>query len=402
MQWRRGVGRAGLLRRAIARRVQQRRAIGGVLRERVVAMLRSDRYRVCDAGALRKPDRSGSALDVASNDYLGLTHVPRETWSGAGASRLVFGTKPAHRRLEAAVARWLGTECAVLFSSGYAANLAVVGALALPEDHVVADALNHASLIDGVRLSGAARTVCPHLSVEAVDEALRVPSSGAKWVVTESYFSMDGDVPELAALAGLTHRHHAGLIVDEAHALGVFGPQGRGLCAEAGIRPTALVGTFGKAFGLQGAFVAGSADLIRLIWNRGRSFVYSTAPSPTLCAAVEARLGQVRAAEASRRRLEGLGAALRSALAAGGAQVVAGRGPIVPVVLGHERRALACAAWLAQQGIRAVAIRPPTVPEGAARIRLTVKATFTWDDIQRVADAVLGFSAAMSAAGEQL
>jgi 8-amino-7-oxononanoate synthase len=236
-------------------------------------------------GLLREPPAPSTAhprlLDLCSNDYLG---YGAEAWpnpavarSGAGASRLVSGSDPSHEEAEVTLASWLGAEAALLFSSGYAANTGVLAALARPGDIIVSDALNHASIIDGCRLSGASVRVVPHGDAAAVDAALAASTGAAhRWVVTEAYFSMDGDSPDLPSLRTICDRRDAALIVDEAHALGVFGPRGTGLCAAAGVRPDVLVGTASKALGLQGAFVVGPRRLRLWLWNRARSFVFST------------------------------------------------------------------------------------------------------------------------------
>jgi 8-amino-7-oxononanoate synthase len=331
-------------------------------------------------------------LDLCSNDYLGYA---RDPWpalnarSGAGASRLVSGDRAAHAAAEEAIADWLGTEAALLFSSGYAANVGTVAALAGPGDVIVSDALNHASLIDGCRLSGATIRVVPHLDTAAVEAAL-VAAKGARrrWVLTESYFSMDGDIPDLPALRAITRRHDAALLVDEAHALGVFGPEGRGLCAEAGVTPDVLVGTGGKALGVHGAFVAGSRHLRLWLWNRARSFVFSTGISPALAELTAARVARVRADEAARRQLADRGGQLRGILAELGAPGVrTGRGPVIPWVLGDAAAAVALSQNLRVEGVLVQAIRPPTVPPGTARLRVTASANLTDGDLRRAMEA---------------
>ena len=336
------------------------------------------------------PSREGAALlNLCSNDYLGYASDP---WpeglvgcSGAGASRLVSGNFSAHQSAEAALASWLGTESALLFSSGYAANVGTVAALAGRGDVVVSDALNHASLIDGCRLSGAEVRVVPHLDLAATEAALAdAGSARCRWVITESYFSMDGDSPDLVRLRAICDRHDAALVLDEAHALGVFGAQGRGLAAEAGVTPDVLIGTAGKSLGLHGAFVAGSSALRLWLWNRARSFVFSTGVSPVLAAAVSHRVGRVATDDRGRARLEARGSQLRSGLAALGVPGVAhGRGPILPWVLGGSEATVARSRHLRQHGILVQAIRPPTVPSGTARLRITVHSRLTSEDVER-------------------
>ena len=332
-----------------------------------------------------------ACIDASSNDYLGLGArvVSRETHgnTGAGASRLIHGTAPEHLRLEAELAAWVGSESALLFSSTYAANAGLISALGVRESVIISDSANHASIIDGARLGKAEIQVVPHLDLEAMRVALQA-ARGARscWVVTESYFSMDGDGPDLAALRELCDAHDACLIVDEAHALGVFGPAGAGRCAEAGVRADVLVGALGKAVGSNGGFVSGSNALRTFLWNRARSFVFSTAPSPLLAELTREQLGATRTGDDLRQQLATNSAALRRLLADAGLQLTPGSfGPIVSLVLGENDRVLAVAQRLRNSGVLAQAIRPPTVPKGGARLRLTVKATFSWSDVERLA-----------------
>lgn len=338
-------------------------------------------------GLLRVPvPGGGERLILCSNDYLGYGEEP---WpgeplpGGAGASRLVSGDHPAHAQLEQELARWLGVEAALVFSSGYAANVGVLSALAGPGDVIVSDTLNHASIIDGCRLSGATIVVAPHNAPGAVDDVLgRSASARRRWVVTESYFSMDADVADLGRLREICDRHDAALIVDEAHALGVFGAQGGGLCREAGVRPDVLVGTLGKAVGLQGAFVAGSADLRAWLWNRARSFVFSTGLSPALAGAAAARVQQVAANELGRRYLHERANQLRAGLAALGIQAM-GRGPIIPWQIGDPAETVRRSLVLRDQGVFVQAIRPPTVPAGTSRLRITAHAKLSGAQVER-------------------
>lgn len=328
-------------------------------------------------------------LDLSSNDYLGLAgqplNLPSAAPGGAGASRLIHGTRAPHRELEHRLAVWLETEDALLFSSGYAANVGVLTALAQPGDLVVSDQLNHASLIDGCRLSRAEVAIVAHRDLGAIARALEQSSNQTVWVVTESYFSMDGTLCDLAALGELLARHrNAHLVLDEAHALGVFGPRGRGLAALAGVQPAALIGTFGKAFGLQGAFVAGSNALCAWLWNRARSFIYSTASSPALAEATKHRLELVAGAGAGRIRLAEIAEEFHVQLEGRfpGRNVEGSRGPIAPLLIGDPGRAVAAAAQLAEAGILTQAIRPPTVPPGTSRLRLSLHAALTPGDLE--------------------
>jgi 8-amino-7-oxononanoate synthase len=341
-----------------------------------------DRARREDLLRERGPAGDPPAVSFCSNDYLGLAQTPAPgAASGAGASRLVGGDRAVHAELEAAAAQLVGHPSALVFTSGYAANLGALSALAGPGDLVVSDALNHASIIDGARLSRARVEVVPHLDVGAVARALDGRRERRAFVVTESYFSMDADSPDLPALRALCDRAGAALVVDEAHALGVLGPDGRGLCAEAGVAADVLVGTFGKAFGAGGAFVAGCEAVTRWLWNRARSFVFSTGLSPAV--AVAALAGLRRATDDRQRRHQVLGASvqLRQGLAALGLHVL-GTGHIVPWVLGDAAAAMRTAAALRDRGLDVRAIRPPSVPPGTARLRLTVTAAHRSADIE--------------------
>jgi len=374
---------------------------------------RNELERLAEQSLLRVPDdgevrdgveqqasrRGVPFVDVSSNDYLGMSgrrvgpdgrfmedwktespvegaEVSRETSVGAGASRLLAGTHPAHRELEGELAAWLGHESALVFSSGYAANVGALSALLGPSDQVFSDALNHASLIDGCRLARAKIQVFPHGDAQALQRRLAQSTcQGRTWIVTESLFSMDGDPAPLPALADLARKFGAGLYVDEAHALGVMGPEGAGLCRELGVQPTVLLGTFGKALGTQGAFLALPNLLRTFLWNRARAFVYSTAPSPLLAFLTLRHLHQVRAAEPARARLRELGDSVRATLAAEGIPTIPeASGPIIPILVGESARALLLAEQLRAEGILVFAIRPPTVPAGTARLRLTLTA----------------------------
>jgi 8-amino-7-oxononanoate synthase len=365
----------------------------------------------------RPSPRRPTTLSFCSNDYLGLaSRSAPPASSGAGASRLIAGERDEHRRLERAFATWLGVEEVLAFSSGYAANVGAVSALAGPGDLIVSDALNHASLIDGARLSRARVAVVPHGDAGAVARALAQRSEARAWVLVESYYSMDADGPDLAGLRAVCDAHGAALYVDEAHALGVLGPAGRGRCAEAGVIPDVLVGTLGKAFGSQGAFVAGRAVLREWLWNRARSFVFSTGLAPVSAAAGVRALQEVIEHPELAARVRDLAARLRSGLLAAAAATadgavvapgsdaqvepprVLGFGHVVPVVLGAPARALRWAAQMREHGVDVHAIRPPTVPAGASRIRMTVTAEHRAEDIDRAVDAFASAARAEAAA----
>jgi len=323
-------------------------------------------------------------INLASNDYLGLAGDPRlatavkaaldEDGIGAGASRLVVGNHREHVRLESAVADWLRSEAVRSFNSGYAANVGVLTTVMRAGDVVFSDELNHASIIDGCRLSRATVRIYPHRDTAALARKL-AQAGGARRriVVTESLFSMDGDLADVGEIAQLCRAHDAALVVDEAHAIGVLGPEGRGLCAEHGVVPDILIGTFGKALGCFGAFAATTRSIADLLWNRARTLVFSTGLPPVVAAASTAAVAIARSGEGDDRRrvLAGHARALRAALPdARGAETSA----IVPVVIGDDREVMRVTARLLEHGVFVQGIRPPTVPDGTARLRIGLTA----------------------------
>jgi 8-amino-7-oxononanoate synthase len=304
---------------------------------------------------------------------------------GSGGSRLLGGDSEEHQALEADLASWLEVPATLAFSTGYAANVGALSALLERDDVVVSDERNHASLIDGIRLSKARPVVVPHNDLSAIDDALASAGGRRSWVVTESYFSMDADGPDVGALRQICDRRDATLVLDEAHALGVFGARGRGRAAEAGVHPDVLLGMFGKAFAGAGAFAAGDASLRRWLWNRARSFVFSTAPPSALVRSLRATLPRVIGADARRRQAFASADRLRRGLRDLGARVI-GFGPVVPVVIGSSEDAVDCAARMSALGIPTRPVRPPTVAPGTARIRLVVNAGHTFDMIDDTLD----------------
>jgi 8-amino-7-oxononanoate synthase len=361
-------------------------------------------YRTPDDGSRRRECIAWASqlhvvpIDASSNDYLGYagTVVSRETSDfdhamGAGASRLIHGTRPVHTQLETMLSDWLGLPASLLFSAGYAANVGILSSLPQQGDLILSDSLNHASIIDGCRLSKADVTVFPHLDLGTLQTLLQQESTRRRsWVVTESYFSMDGDSPDLGQLRALCDQYGAPLLVDEAHALGVFGPQGSGLCRQFGVKPDVLVGTFGKALGTQGAFACSSGLVRDWLWNRARSFVYSTATSPFLAQATLQSVHRTRRDDTARRRLFKIVADLRQRVAEAGVPVLkSSHGPIVPVIMGTPERAVAASEQLLGRGILVQAIRPPTVSRSTSRLRVTLNATLTDGDVQRLADAIV-------------
>ena len=338
-------------------------------------------------------------LNFSSNDYLGLasdpvlrTRLDEVGIVGASASRLIVGHLEEHERTEEALATFVGLPRALLFSSGYAANVGAIPALVGPGDLVLSDAWNHASLIDGCRLSRAHVEIYPHANVDALETLLRAHRGSARHalVVTDAIFSMDGDLAPLRALADLARRHDAWLYVDEAHSVGVRGPAGAGLCMELGVKPDVLLGTLGKAFGVAGAFVAGAPELREWLVNVARSFVFATGFPVALLPVIRAAVAAVAAADDRRNQLARHADRLRQALRELGLDVP-GEAAIVPVVLGSNERALAVAGGLRDLGILGLAIRPPTVPPGTARLRLTPMATHTAAQVESVIEALRSF-----------
>jgi len=340
-------------------------------------------------------------LCFCSNNYLDLANHPdlidaatdaaRRYGTGTGASRLVSGSMTVHHKLEEAVARLKRTDAALLFPTGYMANLGTIPALVGRGDTIFCDRLNHASVFDGCRLASATLRVYPHRDADALDHLLRRERGGRTLVVTDSVFSMDGDLAPLPDLLEVCERHGATLMIDEAHATGVMGATGRGAAEHFGIEPgriPVLMGTLSKAVGSIGGYVAGSTDLIDLLLNRARSFIYTTAPPPPACAAAAAGLRLIQAEPQRRTALWERTRQLHDGLRRLGLDIGPSQTPITPVIVGDARAALALAQKLLERGILAPAIRPPTVPEGSARIRITPMATHTTDDVAALLDAI--------------
>jgi 8-amino-7-oxononanoate synthase len=299
---------------------------------------------------------------------------------------LIVGNHREHVALEAALGDWLRVSGVRLFNSGYAANVGTISALVGAGDTVISDELNHASIIDGCRLSRADVIVVPHRDIAAFERAL-ASRGGRKLVVSESLFSMDGDIADVEALAALARRHDAALMLDEAHAVGVMGPEGRGIAAARGVVPDLLVGTSGKALGAFGAFVATTRAVAELLWNRARSFVFSTGLPPAVAASVRAAIEVVRGSEGQerreavarnardlRRRIPGLGGD--------------GASPIAPLVVGDDRTVMDVSGRLFERGVFVQGIRPPTVPVGTARLRISVSAGHSEGDVAALHDAM--------------
>lgn len=314
---------------------------------------------------------------------------------GGGASRLLGGSYAEHVALEKELAEWVKQPAAILFSSGYAANVGLLSALPQVGDTVFSDALNHASIVDGCRLGRADVVVYPHRDLEALDGLLRtVPCRGCRWVVSETYFSMDGDCPDLRRIREVCDKHDAGLILDEAHALGVYGDRGSGLAAAQNVSPDVIVGAFGKSIGLQGAFVAGPSVVKEWLWNKARSFVFSTATSPYLASLQLFHVKQIQCDDKARERLSLIAARIRErAIALGFALAPDSFGPILPILFGDNHRTLLAAQRLRRSGILVYPVRPPTVPFGTARLRVTLMATMSDKAVEQLLDGLAQISA---------
>jgi 8-amino-7-oxononanoate synthase len=345
-------------------------------------------------------------VSFASNDYLGLSshpgvvaaaHQALDRWgSGSGASRLVTGSRPVHGELEAELASWKECEQAVLFPTGFAANLSVLSVFGAEGAQVFSDELNHASIIDGCRLARAGVTIYRHGDLGALDRGLQ-EASGRPVIVSDTVFSMDGDQADLGGLVDMAARHHALLVLDEAHA--VLGPQMPGPSRH-GRTDVLRVGTLSKTLGALGGFVAGPCRFVDLLINRARPYIFTTAPTPADTAAALAAVRIVRSDQ---------GAELCARLAAHVARVAAAVGrdghssPIVPVIIGEEDDAVSASADLLARGLWVPAIRPPTVPPGTSRLRITLSATHTDDQVDRLVDGLvgLGVGSEMVGVGQQ-
>ncbi|MBK6401894.1 MAG: 8-amino-7-oxononanoate synthase [Rhodocyclaceae bacterium] len=370
-----------------------------------------------EAGLLRRRRVAGSpcgvemivdgrpVLSFASNDYLGLATDPRlvdalaegaRAWGvGAGASHFLGGHFEPHQQLEERLAAFVGAERALLFSTGYMANIGIVPALAGRGDVIFADKLNHASLIDAVRLANAFSHRYPHGDLGVLEGQLAANRGKRRLILTDAVFSMDGDLAPLPELLELAERHDTWLVADDAHGFGVLGPQGRGSLARFGLAPTGrllMMGTLGKAAGVAGAFAAGDAEVIEWLEQTARTAIFTTAAPPALSCTLLASVDLVEAADDRRAHLRALIARLRAGLA----PVAARKGwrlppsdtAIQPLIIGGNRETLAVAEALLARGIWAPAIRPPTVPEGAARLRISLSAAHGEAQVDRLVDAL--------------
>ncbi len=341
-------------------------------------------------------------LNFSSNDYLDLVHHPHvidrarqaleKYGTGAAGSRLVTGTLPIHEELEARLAKEKGYPAALLFGSGYMANAGTIPVLAGRDDVIFADKLVHASMIDACKLSGAKLIRFAHNEFQSLEGRLRdAPAAGRRLIITESVFSMDGDVAPLKEIAALAEKYGAMLMVDEAHASGIFGPHGAGLIRENGLEQSVTVsmGTLSKAFGGYGGFVACSENLRKLLIQSSRAFIFTTAPPP---AVIGAALGALDVFEASPNLgpcLQANAAYFRGLLQRAGLDTLQSESQIIPVVIGENEKALAVSQKLRERGIIAAAIRPPTVPAGTARLRLSVTLAHHLDDLEFAAKQII-------------
>ena len=335
-------------------------------------------------------------INFSSNNYLGIANHPAlgeaakaaidRYGCGTGASRLISGNMTLHEELESKIAEFKGTEAALVFNSGFQANTGVISTLVGKGDAVFSDALNHASIIDGCRLSRAKAAVYAHLDMNQLEHELKQSQVvRRRLIVTESLFSMDGDEAPLADIVDLAERYGAMLMADEAHATGVYEPNGAGLVAKIGLGDRVLVqmGTLGKALGGFGAYVAGSKALRELLINRCRSFIFTTSLPPAVMAMAIAAIGLVEREPQRRQALRGNSAALRGGLAALGYALGGSRSQILPLIVGDAQQCMKLSQRLLDRGVFAQGIRPPTVPPGTSRLRITLMATHTDEQVDQ-------------------
>ena len=382
-----------------------------MIRARLDAVVEDGRWRAPREFDARGPVGTldgAPVVSFASNDYLGLSAHPTvvaaargalERWgAGAGASRLVTGSRPVHTELEVALAAWKGTDAAVCFATGFAANLGALSVLGGPTVRVLSDELNHASIIDGVRLSRSPVSIYRHCDVAHLAALLEADPATPTIVVTDTVFSMDGDAAPVEEIAALCRRRGALLLLDEAHA--VLGPHLPASLTSDPDLTLVRMGTLSKTLGSLGGFLAGSQDVIDLMVNAARPYIFTTGLSPADAAAALAALGVLRSPEGDAlvRRLADLVERVGGGDRRGGSGTRAGpSSPIIPVILGTEQRALEASAALLAGGLWVPAIRPPTVPTGTSRLRVTVSASHTDDQVRRLVDALAPLRAAMLA-----
>jgi len=381
--------------------------VGGMFRERLDDIKARNLYRrlrtVESAQGSWVKLEGRRVLNLCSNNYLGLAGHPAvieagaramaEWGCGSGASRSICGNMAVHELLERRIAALKGTESALLYTSGYTANLGIISALVGKEDCVFSDELNHASLIDGCRLSQAKVTVFPHNDLDQLEQALRRTRErspgGRRLIVVDGVFSMDGDLAPVTEIAGLAEKFDSLLMVDEAHATGVLGPGGRGLVASLGLerRVPVIMGTLSKALGSFGGFAAGNRELTEFLVNTSRSFIFTTGLPPASAACALAALDVLEQDTSLPFKVQENGAFLRQRLNTIGFNTLKSQTQIIPVVVGEAAGAVEMSQLLLERGVLATAIRPPTVPQGTSRIRATVMATHTRADLELAASA---------------
>ena len=349
---------------------------------------------------LQLADRAAPVVAFCSNDYLGLAAEPTlasaaagaaARWGvGAGASHLVSGHYAAHEALEARLAAFVGMDDALCFSTGYMANIGVMPALVGRGDAIFAGTVHHASLVDGALLSRAELIRYPHCDLAALEARLAASEAPRKLIVTDSVFSMDGDLAPLPELLVLAEAHRAWLLVDDAHGFGVLGPQGRGSLAHFGLGSPRLIlmGTLGKAAGVAGAFVAGSRDVIEWLINTSRSYIFTTGAPPLLAETLLTAVDLIEHGDTRRAHLAALIARFKAGLRLSPWQLLASDTPIQPVVIGDNHETLAVSRALDAEGLWVPAIRPPTVPKGAARLRITLSAAHSVEQVDRLVAAL--------------
>ncbi len=351
-------------------------------------------------GTLVAAEGSGAVVSFASNDYLGLTahpaviadaHDALDRWgAGSGSARLIVGSRPIHSELEHELADWKGAARSALFPTGFAANLGVLTTFGTEGAIVYSDELNHASIIDGCRLARADVFVYRHCDLDHLQWALRERGRPGDLIVTDTVFSMDGDIAPLRGIVELAKRHGVRVIVDEAHATGALGPGGRGAVAAAGVEAEVdvIVGTLSKALGSYGGYVCASAEIVELLLNTARTLIFSTAPPPPAVAGAEAALDLLIEQPLRPEKLQAMADALRAELRRAGIEPPPPGTQILPLIAGDADAALRVSAAALERGVFAQAIRPPTVPDGSSRLRLTVMASHTASQLAGAAAAI--------------
>lgn len=368
--------------------------------QREHAGLRRRLHTITQANGMWVEREGRRLLSFCSNDYLGLAQHPQlidalklaaNEGVGSGSAHLICGHRAAHAALEEALAEWTGRDRALLFSTGYMANLGVMQALLQRDDLCVQDKLNHACLLDGAQLAGATLKRFPHADVEAAAQQLATRPDAAALLATDGVFSMDGDIAPLRELSALCRREGAAFMVDDAHGLGVLGAHGEGSVVDAGLSQDdvpVLMATLGKALGCSGAFVAGSAELIDGLVQSARTYIYTTAMPPALAAATLAAVKLAQTEGWRREKLRALIARFRAGAGQLGLPLMPSPTAIQPLLVGDAGAALAASDALEREGFLVTAIRPPTVPQGKARLRITLSASHEESDVDRLLEAL--------------